>query len=202
MRWCFRLTAVVLLLALLTTVTVSADYQTGMGAYRVRDYKWAMKEFKADQTRDSQYNLGVMYYKGEGVKADHHEGIEWFRKAAVQGHAQAQFLLGGFYDSGKDLPLDRAEAAKWYRKAAEQGHLQAQFNLGLMYINGEGVEKNRNKAVVWLKKAAYNGHRDAGKLLKSMGEEVPPQAQSNGGKIFKKPLSSDSPLILLPGHPQ
>jgi len=187
---------------ILAACPVLADYQTGIGAYRVHDYKWALKEFKADQNRDSQYTLGIMYFKGEGVKADHLEGIEWFRKAAAQGHVQAQFLLGTMFDAGKDVTQDRAAAAKWYRKAADQGHVQAQFNLGLMYVNGEGVEKDRTKAVLWLKKAAHGGHKDAGRLLKTMGEEVPAQALPKGGKAAKKPVTSDAPSALPPGHPQ
>jgi TPR repeat protein len=189
----------------LTASSATADYQTGMGAYRVRDFKWALKEFKADQkNRESQFNLGVMYFKGEGVTADRLEGIEWFRKAAAQGHPNAQYLLGTMYDGGKDVALDRAAAAKWYRKAADQGHVQAQFNLGLMHVNGEGVEKDREKAVAWLKKAGRNGHRDAGRLLKTMGEEVPLQAQVKGadGKTTKKPHPAGAPAGLPAGHPQ
>jgi uncharacterized protein len=200
MRKCFTIAAVMTGL-ILAAVPVLADYQTGLGAYRVHDYKWAMKEFKAAKDRDSQYTLGVMYYKGEGVKADHLEGIEWFRKAAAQGHAQAQFLLGTFYDAGKDVVQDRAAAAKWYRKAAEKGHTQAMFNMGLMYVNGEGVEKDRNMAVLWLKKAAHDGHQDAGRLLKTMGEEVPAQALPKGGKARKKAPSNGTPSALPPGHP-
>ncbi|MEI6208102.1 MAG: tetratricopeptide repeat protein [Desulfuromonadales bacterium] len=186
---------------ILSAVPSLADYQTGMGAYRVRDYKWAMKEFKADPNRDSCYSLGVMYFKGEGVKADHLEGIDWFRKAADQGHSQAQFLLGTMYDSGKDVIQDRAVAAKWYVKAAEQGHVQAQFNIGLMYVNGEGVEKNRDNAVAWLKKAAGKGHHDAGRLLKTMGEEVPPQAKVKTKAKGKVPQTGGTPSEKPPGHP-
>jgi len=185
---------------ILAAAPVLADYKTGIAAYKVRDYKRALKEFKADQTLDSQYSLGVMYFKGEGVKADHLEGIEWFKKAAIQGHTQAQFLMGTFFDSGKDVPIDRVAAAKWYLKAADKGHLQAQFNIGLMYVNGEGVEKNRNKALVWLKSAAHSGHLDAARLLKTMGEEVPPQALPTGGKAAKKPLNDSAPSALPPGH--
>jgi TPR repeat protein len=187
---------------ILITIPALADYKAGLAAYRVKDYKKALKEFKADPTPASNYNLGVMYFKGEGVKADHLEGIEWFRKSAEKGYAQAQYVLGTIYDGGKDVALDRVVAAKWYRKSAEQGHLQSQFNLGMMYVNGEGVEKDRNKAVLWLKKAARGGHKDAGKLLKTMGEEVPPQAQPVSTKIIKKPHTDEAPPALPPGHPK
>jgi len=184
----------------LTTGAVLADYNTGLKAYRNKDYSRALKEFKASDSKDSNYNLGVMYFKGEGVKADHLQGLEYFKKAAEQGHMNAQFILGSLYDKGEDVLQDRAVAAKWYRKAAEQGHAQAQFNLGLMYTNGEGVEKDRQQAVLWLKKAAHQGHKGAGKLLGVMGEEVPKAARSGAPK--DKPKKSDQPGALPPGHPQ
>ncbi|WP_224985036.1 tetratricopeptide repeat protein [Geomonas agri] len=196
--------ATVVTAVILVAVPALADYRIGMGAYRVKDYKWAMKEFKADQKNpNSLYNLGIMYYKGEGVKADHNQGIEWIRKAAEKGHVQAQFLLGTFYDSGKDLAQDRATAAQWYRKAAKKGHTQAQFNLGLMYVNGEGVEKDHGNAVVWLKKAARGGHQDAGRLLKTMGEDVPAQALPKKGKAAEgaNAPAAGTPSALPPGHP-
>ena len=41
----------------------------------------------------AQYNLGVMYYKGDGILQDHSKAIEWFQKAANQGHTNAQYNL-------------------------------------------------------------------------------------------------------------
>ena len=42
----------------------------------------------------AEYNLGSMYYKGEGVIKDYKEAVKWFTKAAEQGFAMAQFTLG------------------------------------------------------------------------------------------------------------
>lgn len=177
-----------------------ADYNTGLKAYRSKDYARALKEFKAADSKDSNYNLGVMYFKGEGVKADRLQGLEYFKKAAEQGHMNAQFILGTMYDKGEDVLQDRTLAARWYRKAADQGHAQAQFNLGLMYTNGEGVEKDRKQAVVWLNKAANQGHKGAGKLLGVMGEEVPKAAKAKPGK--SKAVSPAASGELPPGHPR
>jgi len=189
-----------LCIAGLTTAPVLADYNSGLKAYSSKNYARALKEFKAAGGKDANYNLGVMYFKGEGVKPDHLQGLEFFKKAGEQGHANAQFILGTLYDKGEDVLQDRAVAAKWYRKAAEQGHAQAQFNLGLMYTNGEGVGKDRKEAVVWLKKAARQGHKGAGKLLGVMGEEVPKAARSKTGtnKAPKPAASGELP----PGHPR
>ena len=38
----------------------------------------------------SQFNLGVMYGKGQGVTQDYAEAMKWYRKAAEQGDVQAQ----------------------------------------------------------------------------------------------------------------
>jgi TPR repeat protein len=69
----------------------------------------------------AQFNLGVMYAKGQGVAQDYAEAATWYRKAAEQGYAPAQCKLGTMYSQGHGVTQDYAEAMKWYRKAAEQG---------------------------------------------------------------------------------
>ena len=41
----------------------------------------------------AQYNLGLMYLKGEGIAPDVLRGLEWITKAAESGDRQAQGLL-------------------------------------------------------------------------------------------------------------
>ena len=38
---------------------------------------------------DAQFNLGVMYAQGKGVRQDCQKAVEWFTKAAGQGDAKA-----------------------------------------------------------------------------------------------------------------
>ena len=78
---------------------------------------------------NAQVNLGMMYYRGEGVPQDYKTVAKWFRLAAEQGHAGAQFFLGGMYYKGEGVPQDYKTASKWYRLAAEQGDADAQYNL-------------------------------------------------------------------------
>ncbi len=42
---------------------------------------------------DAQYNLGLAYLHGQGVKKDDQEAADWFRKAAEQGQSRAQTHL-------------------------------------------------------------------------------------------------------------
>ena len=45
------------------------------------------------------------------------KAIEWYEKAAEQGHADAQYNLGGIYGQGVDVNYKKAMV---YEKAAEQ----------------------------------------------------------------------------------
>ena len=45
---------------------------------------------------DAQYNLGVLYYNGEGVPRDISKAREWFEKAAAQGDESAKAALQKF----------------------------------------------------------------------------------------------------------
>ena len=67
----------------------------------------------------AQYNLGLMYTQGQGVRQDYVEAVKWYRKAAEQGHVDAQVNLGGLYADGRGVRQDYAEAVNFYIKAAD-----------------------------------------------------------------------------------
>ena len=95
--------------------------------------------------------------------------VDWYRKAAEQGHADAQFNLGCCYDNGSGIPKDPGKAVYWFRKAAKQGHAGAQLLLGACYYNGFGVPKDPKQAVEWFRKAADQGFEPAKAALKELG---------------------------------
>lgn len=53
--------------------------------------------------------------------------VEWYRKAAEQGDADAEYAMGLCYEEGTGVEQDFAQAAMWYEKAAQQGHADAQY---------------------------------------------------------------------------
>ena len=117
----------VLLILLLSPMSFGADYNKGFTAYKNGDYATALREWTplAEQGNVSaQYNLGVMYYYGRGVRRDLKAGEKWYRLAAEQGDAYAQSNLGVMYENGQGVPKDDQAAVKWYRLAAEQGVFQ------------------------------------------------------------------------------
>ena len=80
----------------------------------------------------AQYNLGLMYRKGEGVPQDDVEGVKWYRLAADQGAAYAQYNLGLMYEKGTGVPQDYVQAHKWYNLAAAQGDSDGAENRNLV----------------------------------------------------------------------
>ena len=108
--------------------------------------------------KPQSYELGVLYYNGQGVKRNYGEALKWFRKAAGQGNAAAYGWLGGMYYNGEGVKKNYGESAKWYRKAAEQGDAYAQNALGFLYYNGQGVKRNYGEALKWFRKAADQGN--------------------------------------------
>ena len=102
------------------------DFDEGVAALRNHDYATAIKIFKtlAEQgDADAQSNLGVLYYKGQGVPKDYKEAARWFRKTAEQGQADAQFNLGLMYYKGQGVPKDYVTAYMWYNLAAQDSGL-------------------------------------------------------------------------------
>ena len=74
---------------------------------------------------DAQYNLGIMYYNGEGAPKDFQQAMNWFHLAAQQGDADAQFNLGIMIGRGEGVKKDPQISLQWFQKAAEQGHAEA-----------------------------------------------------------------------------
>ena len=56
-----------------------------------------------EKNAQAQYNLGVMYDEGRGVRQDDAEAVRWYRQAAEQGYAAAQYNLGAMYANGRGV---------------------------------------------------------------------------------------------------
>ena len=55
--------------------------------------------------------------------------MKWYKKAALQGHADAQFNLGLMYDKGHiGIPKNNETAYIWYKLSSEQGMEDAKRN--------------------------------------------------------------------------
>jgi len=125
---------------------------------------------------EATYNLGRMYYKGEGVSQDYKKALKWLFKAAEQGNAGAQNNLGWMYYKGEGVSQDYKEAIKRFSKAAVQGNTKAQGNLSMMCAKGEGLPQDYKEAFMLFFKAAEQGNAGAQNNLGIMyyyGKGVP-----------------------------
>jgi uncharacterized protein len=160
-------TLILIILLLMAGPAIAEPFADATKAYYRGDYETAyrlIKPLAEGGLPEAQFNLGLMYEKGQGVPQDYAEAlkwyckaaeqgnakaVKWYRKSAEQGNAEAQFNLGVMYDERLGVPQDYAEAVKWYRKSAEQGFVEAQTNLGIMYLTGQGVSKDYVLAHMW-----------------------------------------------------
>jgi TPR repeat protein len=142
----------------------AADMKVGVAHYERGDFEAALLAWlplaEAGEA-GAQFNIGVMYTRGQGVVVDHGEAIRWYRRAAEGGFVPALFTLGLVYQSGRGVPQDKAEAARWFRRAADAGSPDAQFSLAALYHQGDGVTQDMAEAVRWYRRAAQQGHSSA-----------------------------------------
>jgi len=119
-----------------------------------------MEKAAALNNPEAQYQLGLLYNKGNGVNRDEEAALKWFTAAAEQGDVLAQ-------DSLADMLLKSSTAnrfnqsLKWRQLAAEQGYLPAIQTLRGGYLLGLGVKQDLNKSIASLKQAADEGDLEA-----------------------------------------
>ena len=146
----------------------------------------------AEQGNDeAQNNLGIMYYRGEGVPEDCVEAMYWFRKVVAQGGRSATSAAGTvqlMYSRGElgGKPKNSREKVEFLRKAAEQGDAIAQYYLGGMYQSGAGAPKDLVQAHVWYNIAGANGYEDAKRVLAIVDMEMTSEQKAEAMKLARE----------------
>lgn len=81
----------------------------------------ALKQTAKTQPK-AAYDLGLRYFRGDGVRQDSYQALVWMREAGEHGNLQAQKALGAFYLFGlEEMGSDPAEAEKWLSIAVSRG---------------------------------------------------------------------------------
>src|SRR5436305_674716 len=111
----------ILALAALCAPALAGPLEDGDAAYVRGDYPTALQIFRAlteENDPRAQFNLGVMYEKGQGLLQDFEQAASWYRKSADQGYVWAQNNLGVLYQYGRGVPQDFVQAHMWFNLAA------------------------------------------------------------------------------------
>lgn len=87
--------------------------------------KWAQRAADGGVPQ-AMFNLGTMYYNGDGGPKNQITAAMWFRKAAERGVSDSQYNLGLLYAQGGAMPLNPAEAYKWFTIASRAGDKDAE----------------------------------------------------------------------------
>lgn len=91
------------------------DYEAGLRLLDQGQYMDALKSFgrsAKNGNTDAQYQIGIMFLEGEGMKANPEDAAYWFRKAAQNGHALSQFEIGRCFLTGTGVQADERMAAR------------------------------------------------------------------------------------------
>ncbi|MCR5846941.1 MAG: TIR domain-containing protein [Lachnospiraceae bacterium] len=122
----------------------NSNCMAAMGYYytkdTVNDYNKAYELYTKAAYAGSnlaEYNLGILYKNGWGVKEpDYEEAEKWFMMAAEDDYTQALTQIGMLYEIPLSGSPDYASAKKWYEKAAYKGEAWAMVLLGEIYFEG------------------------------------------------------------------
>ena len=160
----FLKTSLIVVFSTLSLLAQADDFSDGVALYERQDFPAAAAAFKkaAGQGKaDAQFNLGLMYLKGEGVAQDYVEAKALFEKAAEQNNVRAQVNLARMYAKAKGVAPSYGMAVYWFNKAAALGYADAQYSLGVLYVSGIGVSRDYDKAHDLFSKAAQQKNASA-----------------------------------------
>lgn len=166
-----------------------ADYEEGVNAAFNGDFETAFYEFTiaAEAGLDlAQYNLGILYFTGQGVEKDLSEAFRWTEAAAQQGHVAAQFNLGSLYYAGDGTEIDRDKAVEMFGLSAKAGHPNAALLLANMFAEGDHVNKDAVQAHAWASVAIRNENLEAVALRESIQSGMSPQQLSQARRLFAR----------------
>ena len=87
-------------------------------------------EAKADKgDAQSQFELGLNLYHGDGIVSDKKKAAERFTQAAEQGHLGASALLGRMYLNGDTVTKDLVQGYRLLERAASRGSTLARADI-------------------------------------------------------------------------
>ncbi len=125
-------------------------------AYLRGDYEQAMKlalpEAEAGDAA-ALHMVGVMYWRGQGVKREDAEALKWFERAAKLNDVHALTDLANLHYLGEGTAKDYKKAFDLFTRAAKLGGESAQLSLGRLYESGKGTTKDLLLARYWMERA-------------------------------------------------
>lgn len=110
---------------------------------------------------NAQYNLGRMYFDGDGIKRNPRQAVAWLNYAAAKNHIEAQAVLGNILFRGDaEVPMQRARGLMLLTLARESAGADEKYGwIPPLYVKAmeSATEFDREAARVELKKYLRRG---------------------------------------------
>ncbi len=108
--------------------------------------KIAALENLAKQDPRAAFDLGLRFFRGDGIRQDSYRALKWMRDAAERGNLEAQKAVGRLYLTGLgEMGSDPREAEKWLTIAAGRGDKEA----AKLLKEAEQARKNEDSYYRW-----------------------------------------------------
>jgi TPR repeat protein len=140
----------------------SADVVAGIKAYNAGDFATARTRLQAAANRgeaEAMANLGYLYARGQGVRANSDYARTLYERAAALGDGEGMNAIGYRYNfaSKPDFPL----AITWYCRAIARSNPRAMNNLANMAHNGVFIPRDSHEARQLWRQAMTHGNLGA-----------------------------------------
>jgi TPR repeat protein len=156
-----------------------AQVTAGIDAYNRGDFSTAIKLWREQALKgdaDAQFNLGQAYKMGRGVKVDLDIALDWYRRAANQGHLKASDSLGHVLHYQGKIP----EALPYLKPSAERGDPRSQYLFATELFNGVYIAKDWVRAYAFMTSASSSGMTLASRSLVQMDQYIPLEQRQKG----------------------
>jgi TPR repeat protein len=113
----------------------SESYQKALGFMIEKNYPEALPplEDAAQQNNpEAQYQLGLLFARGDGVAQNYPAAHEWLLRAAMEGHPKAQYYLGQMYSQGDGVEVNPREGFVWFWLAASNGDKDSKYYMKVL----------------------------------------------------------------------
>lgn len=149
-----------------------ADVKDGVDAWSRGEYdkavaNWREPALKGDA--DAQFNLGQAYKTGRGVKMDLNVALDWYNRAARQGHLQASDSYGHLLHYQGKI----SDALPFLQASAARGEPRSQYLLATELFNGVHIGKDWIRAYALMTRASSAGVAPASRSLAQMDGFIP-----------------------------
>lgn len=159
-----------------------------------QDYSEAARLFQqAAEKGDANalFNLGKLFFAGEGVQKDAAKAIEYYRLAAEKDHILAINTLGALYREGAKGDEDREEARTYFARSAAFGNAVGLFETARMILEDGTEPAQLVEAHMYLNLASARLHPNAPQAIQELTPLMAPEdvalAQEKARAFVAKP---------------